>query len=62
MSCFPSQEASNADIAYKTNDQIHDQVLAAIWTIGKDKDLAGMPIFKLDSCDSNRFSRSFFLQ
>jgi hypothetical protein len=33
-------EPSNAGLAYKINDQIHDQVLAAIWTIGKDKDLA----------------------
>jgi hypothetical protein len=34
------EEASNAYIAYKINDQIHDQVLAAIFTLGKDKDLA----------------------
>jgi hypothetical protein len=31
---------SNAYIAYKINDQLHDQVLAAIFTLGKDKDLA----------------------
>jgi len=33
------EEASNADIAYRVNDQLHDQVLAAIFTLGKDKDL-----------------------
>jgi hypothetical protein len=33
-------EASNSYIAYKINDQIADQVLAAIFTLGKDKDLA----------------------
>jgi hypothetical protein len=33
-------EAGNSNIAYKINDQIADQVLAAIFTLGKDKDLA----------------------
>jgi predicted transcriptional regulator len=33
------EEPSNSNLAYKINDQLEDQVLAAIWTLGKDKDV-----------------------